>query len=121
MVLYVLELEENKVRKARLEDYMEVIYALISLVEPGKVTTYGSIAKLLGISPRLVGKIMAANKSPIVIPCHRVVKSNGDLGGYSRGGVKIKKRLLELEGVVFSRGEVVDKKCIIDLKELLDP
>ena len=68
----------------------------------GETLTYGELAARAG-SPRAaraVGQAMAANPLPIIIPCHRVLASNGTLGGYSgREGVKTKARLLELEGV----------------------
>ena len=69
----------------------------------GWVSTYGRIARSLG-SPnaaRAVGTALARNPFPIIIPCHRTVRSNGDLGGFG-GGLKMKRALLELEGVEFS-------------------
>jgi methylated-DNA-[protein]-cysteine S-methyltransferase len=69
----------------------------------GKVSTYGRIAVHLG-NPngvRAVGNALANNPFPIVIPCHRVIRSDGSLGGY-QGGLKMKRALLlEMEGVVF--------------------
>jgi methylated-DNA-[protein]-cysteine S-methyltransferase len=50
---------------------------------------------------RAVGTALARNPFPIIIPCHRTVRSNGDLGGFG-GGLKMKRELLELEGVQFS-------------------
>ena len=68
----------------------------------GFVSTYGRIARHLGHpqSSRAVGRALATNPFPIVIPCHRAVKSNGDLGGY-QGGLSMKRKLLEMEGVRF--------------------
>uniref|UniRef100_A0A7C2ZV43 MGMT family protein n=1 Tax=Ignisphaera aggregans TaxID=334771 RepID=A0A7C2ZV43_9CREN len=66
----------------------------------GFATTYGDIAKVLGVSPRLVGKVLSENPSPIAIPCHRVVSSKG-IGGYTIEGKKsleFKKKLLRFEG-----------------------
>lgn len=96
----------------------EAIYILLMLIPPGKVTTYSSLARTLGISPRTVGKILSRNRNIVVIPCHRVVMRDGRIGGYTYGGAKIKKRLLELEGVRF-RGERVDPVCVIDIAEML--
>lgn len=66
----------------------------------GKVKTYGEIAEELGRpnASRAVGNAVGANPIPIIVPCHRVVASNG-LGGYS-GGIEKKKKLLQIEGVL---------------------
>ena len=59
---------------------------------------YGTIAKRFKLSPRHVGKICSQNKIPLVIPCHRVIRSDGSLGGFSaRGGISLKKKLLRFE------------------------
>ena len=117
----LLVLEAGRVRKARLQDIYESVYTIISLVPPGLVTTYGSIARLLGTSPRIVGRALRDNKSPILVPCHRVVRSDGSLGGYSGpGGVEMKRRLLELEGVKFE-GDRVRPDHIVDAGRLLSP
>lgn len=66
----------------------------------GAVRNYGDIARAIGQSgaARAVGQANASNPLPIVIPCHRVIASNGSIGGYS-GGLAVKYRLLGLEGV----------------------
>jgi len=69
-------------------------------VPRGAVTTYRLYADAVGISPRQVGRLMASNPYPILLPCHRVVYSNGELGGYSGGGVEVKRALLEYEGAL---------------------
>ena len=64
----------------------------------GHTKTYGEIAKKYKLSPRHVGKICGQNKLLLLIPCHRVIRSNGNLGGFSSiGGVKLKRKLLEFE------------------------
>ena len=65
----------------------------------GKVSTYGDVAVRTGRpkASRAVGNALGANPMPIVIPCHRVVRTGGGLGGYT-GGVQRKERLLQLEG-----------------------
>ena len=61
-------------------------------IEFGKTKTYGSIAKKYKLSPRHVGKICGQNKIILAIPCHRVIRSDGSLGGFSSpGGVHLKK------------------------------
>lgn len=71
----------------------------------GEVRTYAEVAEAAGFprASRAVGGVMAANRLPVIIPCHRVVSSGGSMGGYSApGGVATKRLLLEMEGVVFS-------------------
>lgn len=66
----------------------------------GTTASYGTLARLAG-SPkavRAVGTTCATNPIPVVVPCHRVVRADGALGGY-RGGPAAKRALLELEGV----------------------
>ena len=78
----------------------------------GWVSTYKRIANKIGIpkGARVVGNALAKNPFPIIIPCHRAIKTNGDLGGF-QGGIKMKRRLLELEGIKFSeRGKVITDK-----------
>jgi methylated-DNA-[protein]-cysteine S-methyltransferase len=67
----------------------------------GETRSYGQIARQVG-SPgaaRAVGQAMAANPLPIIVPCHRVIGSNGDLRGFG-GGLDLKRRMLKLEGAL---------------------
>ena len=67
-------------------------------ITKGRTKTYGEIGRKLKISPRYVGRVCGENKHLLVIPCHRVVRSNGSLGGFSaKGGVNLKKKLLNFE------------------------
>ncbi len=68
----------------------------------GSVSTYRLLAKHVGNprGARAVGTALATNPFPIVIPCHRVIRSDGTLGGFG-GGLEMKQKLLELEGVTF--------------------
>lgn len=64
----------------------------------GKTKSYGEIAKKLNTSPRYVGNVCGQNKHLLVIPCHRVIRSDGLLGGFSGlGGIKLKNKLLKME------------------------
>ena len=64
----------------------------------GKTKSYADIAKIVKTSPRYVGNVCGQNKHLLIIPCHRVIKSDGTLGGFSGpGGLTLKKRLLKLE------------------------
>lgn len=75
----------------------------------GSVSTYGRLAHKLGNphAARAVGTALARNPFPLIIPCHRTIRSDGSLGGYA-GGLKMKKRLLEIEDIEFDqKGRVV--------------
>ncbi|MFQ5945626.1 MAG: methylated-DNA--[protein]-cysteine S-methyltransferase, partial [Anaerolineae bacterium] len=76
----------------------QVLRATLS-VPHGRVASYGEIARRAGNpgASRAVGGALSRNPIPIVIPCHRVIASDGSLGGYS-SGTHIKERLLRLEG-----------------------
>lgn len=77
------------------------VWRLIGGVPYGSTTTYQALAVLVGrgTSPRAVGGLVGRNPLSIVVPCHRVVGSDGALTGYA-GGLDRKRRLLELEGVL---------------------
>jgi methylated-DNA-[protein]-cysteine S-methyltransferase len=83
-----------------ISDFHRRVLQLCSQIPAGSTMGYGELAGVAG-SPqgaRAVGAAMARNRWPIVIPCHRVVGSNGHLTGYSGlGGIQTKRRLLELE------------------------
>lgn len=77
------------------------VYAAARTVAPGRLTTYGDLAGLVGRpgASRAVGRAMAHNRIPLIVPCHRVVSAGGELGGFSaHGGSTTKLRLLVLEG-----------------------
>ncbi len=128
---FVLSINDDELRVIRdrrlvREVIREIVFALASLVPIGKVTTYASIARVLGISPRYVGKLLSSNSNPIVIPCHRVIRSNLRIGGYtllSKGSnVDFKKKLLLLEGVkIIERNDnvIIDKNHVLRLEDLL--
>ena len=74
------------------------VWSELRKIRPGQTKTYGEIAKKYKLSPRHVGKICSQNKLLLSIPCHRVIRSDGNLGGFtSIGGVKLKKKILEFE------------------------
>ena len=69
-------------------------------IKYGNTKTYGEIARVLRTSPRYVGNVCGQNNHLLVIPCHRVIRTDGTLGGFSGlGGIKLKKKLLKIEQV----------------------
>ena len=101
-------------------DYLELSPGLLGLAQVamlaiprGRVATYAQLARLLNTSPRAIGKLASANRLPVIVPCHRVIKSDGSLGGYSSGDVEVKMRLLEMEGVRIINGKV-PKHYLVD-------
>ncbi len=89
-------------------DFQKKVLRTDQKIPRGKVATYGGLAQRIGAprGARPVGTAQALNPFPIVVPCHRVVRSDGGLGGYG-GGLGLKRSLLEMEGVRFdARGRV---------------
>lgn len=84
---------------------MDKLWALLQKIPRGKVTTYGELAKMVNTSPRAIGAMLHANPNMPTIPCHRVVMSDGRIGGYSKG-VKKKVHLLQKEGVKVTKFKV---------------
>ena len=67
-------------------------------IKIGNTISYGKIAQKYKLSPRHVGKICGQNNLLLLVPCHRVIRTDGTLGGFSStGGIKLKKKLLEFE------------------------
>ena len=85
------------------------VYRKLLQVPKGKVTSYGDLAKAVGLEngQRAIGMIMKKNPFPVIIPCHRVIKFNGEIGGYSYGK-KIKSNMLSKEGIEIKDGRILD-------------
>lgn len=81
-----------------LTPFQKEVYAKLARVPAGKTLSYARLARMVGRekATRAVGGALAKNPFPLVIPCHRVIGSNGSLGGFS-AGVEVKRMLLELE------------------------
>ena len=78
------------------------VWNFLKKIPKGSVKTYSQVASAIGKprAIRAVAKAIGKNPYPIKIPCHRVIKSNGSLGGYSaKGGIKMKRKLLKKEGI----------------------
>ncbi|MBN2437424.1 MAG: methylated-DNA--[protein]-cysteine S-methyltransferase [Deltaproteobacteria bacterium] len=91
-----------------MQDFVRRTLIACREIPRGRVVTYGGLATALGVhgGARAVGNAMAGNPFSLVIPCHRVIRSDGALGGFG-GGLPMKRALLEMEGVRFdSRGRV---------------
>ncbi|EAZ89480.1 MGMT family protein [Crocosphaera chwakensis] len=89
-------------------EFREQCYDLLLKIPHGKVTTYKEIAKALGSKAwRTVGSVIALNPNLINVPCHRVIKSNGQIGNYVLGTDR-KAELLTKEGIPLAKGKVVN-------------
>jgi len=87
----------------------EMIYELVRRIPRGKVTTYGVIAKKLGMYPRLVGYALHLNPDGEKTPCHRVVNRDGRIAkGFAFGGENEQRKRLEQEGIIFVSKDCVD-------------
>lgn len=80
-------------------NFSQQVLHIVSTIQKGKTISYKQVAAKAGNqnAARAVGNIMKKNNNPN-IPCHRVIKSNGEIGGYNKG-IKKKKQLLAVEGI----------------------
>ncbi len=92
----------NTVRMDLCSAFQQNVLRAEYAIPRGRVSTYRLIAEHVGNSKaaRAVGMALASNPFPIVVPCHRAIRSDGALGGY-QGGLKMKRSLLEMEGIDF--------------------
>jgi len=83
--------------------FQQQVWAALQQVPFGQTCSYAAIAQAIGrpTAVRAVGRANGANPVPIVVPCHRIIGSSGQLVGYA-GGLGIKRQLLELEGILLS-------------------
>ena len=92
-----------------MKTFSQKVLALLSKIPKGKVTTYKELARALGKPKafRAVGNACNKNENAPHVPCHRVITSAGSIGGYAFG-VKKKIAILKKEGVLVSKGKLVD-------------
>ncbi len=91
-----------------MSSFQERCLKLVALIPEGRVSTYKAIAKALDTKAyRAVGSAIGKNPNPITVPCHRVVKSDGGVGGYAFG-VEKKIQLLQKEGVQVANDKIID-------------
>jgi len=91
-------------------DFQQKVYKLCKKIPKGKVSTYKEIGKKLGGKGQIYRAVgVALNRNPYApqVPCHRVVASDGSLGGFA-GGVRKKIKLLEKEGIKIKNKKIVD-------------
>jgi len=81
---------------------------LLNRIPKGKITTYGSLARRMGTSPRAVGRMLHYNDSGKA-PCYKVIMSDGKVGGYN-GGVRKKIALLKRDGIEVKNNKIVEPK-----------
>ncbi len=113
--------EKPLIRELKLKpkgsEFRKLVWKILCEIPYGKVTTYGEIAKKIAklqkrktMSAQAVGGAVGHNPISIIIPCHRVIGTNGDLIGYA-GGIEVKKKLLQLENA--------DIKKLYNLKKMI--
>ena len=85
------------------------IYKKLLEVPKGQITTYGELAKAVGLKngQRIIGKIMNKTPYPVIVPSHRVVMSTGKIGGYAYGE-HIKTKMLRDEGIEIKNGKILN-------------
>ena len=89
-------------------EFEQQVYKLCKKIPKGKVSTYGEIAKAIGSKcSRAVGNALNKNPYAPVVPCHRVVRSNGGVGGFA-SGQKNKIKILKKEGIEIKGNKIVD-------------
>lgn len=96
----MLKNTKNKSEK-KFSEFREKVLAVVRKIPKGKTMTYGAVARAAGSpnSSRTVGMFMSQNYDKTV-PCHRVIRSDGKIGNYNRGGEKAKRALLRKEGAI---------------------
>jgi methylated-DNA-[protein]-cysteine S-methyltransferase len=106
----------SKPSQMAISSFQQKVYELCKQVPKGKVTSYSAIANKLKSSPRAVGQALRVNPFAPVVPCHRVVKADGTIGGFGGEtcGKKINQKiaLLREEGVVIENN-TIEKKFFI--------
>lgn len=110
-------------QKRKPTDFENAVYDLVRMVPTGKVLTYGGVSRLLGRgTARSVGTALSKNPYAPEVPCHRVVRGDGSLGGFDghTSGPRLadKRRMLEDEGVSFLANGRVDQRCMLRDEEI---
>ena len=101
---------EGRIDLSWASSFQRSVLTACSRIKPGQTRTYGELAHIIGRprAARAVGLALAANRVPLIIPCHRVIAAGGGLGGFSaEGGLLLKQRLLTLERPVNKTSECI--------------
>jgi len=104
---------QKKFSKRHITSFQEKVFRAVKKIPKGEVRSYKEVAVFINRpeAARAVGNALNKNRDPQV-PCHRVVRANGDIGGYGGGyggGIKKKKELLEKEGVLIQENRIIIK------------
>lgn len=112
-------------RKRKSSEHAQKVYSTCMLVPKGKVTTYMAIAKVIGSCPRAVGQALRANPHAPKVPCHRVISTSLELGGFKgtsdarHESLKEKKEMLRREGIEFVGDKIADRSYVLDERDLM--
>lgn len=105
----------------KLTDFQRKVLIAEFNTKKGTVNSYGQLAKLINNPKayRAVGSALSKNPFPIIIPCHRTVKSDRTIGGFGgiKSGLKSKKTLLELEGILVEGKKVLSNSPVVGLNK----
>lgn len=101
----------------KVSDFASLVYQIISEIPKGKISTYGLVAKALNKpkASRAVGRALHVNPFAPKVPCHRIIRSDGSLGGFA-GGEKKKLFLLKKEGIKVKEGKIDLNKYLYRFK-----
>lgn len=100
--------QENLINNTDLSDFTKDCLKSLLQIPHGKVCTYQAIAEHLGSNAcRAVGSAIGRNPFAPIVPCHRIIRSNGEIGGYAFGSKK-KVALLKSEGIQIENNKVTD-------------
>ncbi len=97
---YVKFNRDIHIELSRFTPFTKKVLSICRDITFGRTVSYGRLAEKAGLpaAGRAVGRVLAKNPTPLLIPCHRVIRSDGQLGGFTAtGGIAVKKRLLEME------------------------
>jgi len=104
---------------SNLTTFQKKVLELTKKIPKGKIATYGLLAKVLGnrYLSRAVGNALNKNPFPIIIPCHRIIQSNGFIGGFAKG-IEAKIKLLKDENIIIKNNIIDLNQYLVDETEL---